>query len=183
MRLSHLARLMGGLMFSLCFVTAVDAGVTYDLKVQSLNQTYTSTVTLSGGGSSRNISSVSSLFVNGGTSTEYSGFSSGQFVWNSMNQTLDITYAVAGTSFRMELTNVVWPGAVSDGRPAGNVSSWAQNGSGAPRLTIVGGNTYNWNYSNLEYINRGLGGEAPVPGLGGLAALGGAGLIGRRRRR
>ena len=99
MRLSHLTRLLGSLIFSLCFVTAVDAGVTYDLKVKSLNQTYTATLTLSGGGSSRNISSVSSLFVNGGSSTEYSSFSSGQFSWNSINDTLDINYSVAGTSF------------------------------------------------------------------------------------
>jgi hypothetical protein len=183
MRLSHLAHLMGSLIVSLCFVTAVDAGVTYDLEVKTLNQTYTSTMTLSGSGPSRNISSVSSLFVNGGESTSYSGFSSGQFVWNSTNQTLNINYTVSGTSFTVRLTEVVWPGAVSGGLPEGNVSSWAQNGSGPPRLVIGGGFSFNWNYNNLEYINRGLGGEAPVPGLGGLAALGGVGLIGRRRRR
>ena len=180
MRLTHF---FCSLIVSVCVATAVDAGTTYELEVVSLNQTYTSTMTLSGGGSSRNISHVTSLFINGSTQTPYSGFSSGQFSWNATNQTLDINYTVASSTFTMSLSGVVWPGAVSDGLPSGSVSSWNNFGSGAPKLTIPGGNSFQWLFGNLKHIEPTLGSEAPVPGVGGVAAIAAAGLVGRRRRR
>ncbi|MAC19504.1 MAG: hypothetical protein CMJ23_07535 [Phycisphaerae bacterium] len=176
-------RFFGSLILSTCVAGAADAGTTYQLEVVNLNQTYTSTMTLSGNGSSRNISQVTSLFVNGGTQTAYSGFSSGQFSWNAANDTLDIHYTVASSSFSLSLTGVVWPGAVSGGFPSGEVSSWNNFGSGAPKLTIAGGFSYQWNFGNLQYIEPTVGSEAPVPGVGGVAAIAAAGLVGRRRRR
>lgn len=179
-------RPLAAILAVLLMPVAASAGVTYSLKLQTLNQSYTSTLTVNpGGGGSGSITQVDSVYEQYGESTSYAGSSSGQMTWDGSD--LHVSYTVANTSFTMTLSNVSFTlGTAADGLPDGRLRlPVSPTSTGSPQLTIPGGTTIPWLFSSItEFKREGLLGDPPaVPGPGGLAALAGVGLIGRRRRR
>ncbi len=182
----HAFRQLVTLLAILSTPAAASAGVTYSLKLQTLNQSYTSTLTVNpGSGGSGSITQVSSVYDQYGESTTYAGSSTGQMTWDGSD--LHVSYSVDSTSFTMTLSNVSFTlGTAADGLPEGRLRlPVSPTPTGSPQLTIPGGTTVPWLFSSItEFKREGLLGDPPaVPGPGALAVVGGLALIGGRRRR